>query len=325
MNKSILDKQANIVRLLNNSYKKNRLVHVYLFSGEKGTPKKELAEYLAMLLLCTKDDKPCFKCKECKNVINHSNPNVFYIENNNQMIKKEQIESLKHEFLMTPLTNQKRIFIIENVERTNPTSANMLLKFLEELDGDNYGVLTTDNIASVLPTIRSRSEIVTFNPISKKEIIVELIKRGATKEKASVISFLTNGIEQSILLLNDEKLDSLIELSKKIGLNTITKERNILLILNDEGKILLNEKEKKYHEIFIDLLISFANDKLFYTINELDKIIYKDTIEMLSLFVNEDYQKMTQEVQMLLKYKQRLKYNVNIELLYYEMFLEMMR
>ena len=54
--------QKKVLRLIENSYKKNRLVHAYLFEGAKGTPKIEGAYYLANLLMCRGENKPCGEC-----------------------------------------------------------------------------------------------------------------------------------------------------------------------------------------------------------------------------------------------------------------------
>lgn len=327
MDFSSLEKQGHIIKLLQNSYKKNRLVHLYLFEGDKGTPKRDMALYLAMMLLCQNEngEKPCKKCKDCKNVMKETHPSLFIVKKETEVIKKEQIENLQHEFSLTPLAGEKRVFIIEDIDCVNARSGNMLLKFLEELGPNNYGILTSENLNKVMPTIISRSEVVKFNPMGFNEIVRELMLSNITKEKSKAIATLTKGLDDAMLLSKDPMLDTIIDFVKKIGANSLSKERNLVLILNDEGKFLFTIKEKKYHEMFIDLLITFSNDKLFYTINQLDRIVFEETLEMLSIFVNVNYQKVTEEIEMLLEYKNRIKYNVNIELMYTEMLLEMMR
>ena len=43
--------QPNALRILENSIKNNRLSHAYLFTGPKGTYKKEMAYYIKLELL----------------------------------------------------------------------------------------------------------------------------------------------------------------------------------------------------------------------------------------------------------------------------------
>ena len=49
-----------------------------------------------------------------------------------QSIKKEEILQLKEKFKTKSVYNSKRIYIIEEAEKLNSSSANTLLKFLEE-------------------------------------------------------------------------------------------------------------------------------------------------------------------------------------------------
>ena len=54
--------QPRALQIIENSKINNRLSHAYLFTGPKGTYKKEMAYYLAMMLYC-KENKPCYKFK----------------------------------------------------------------------------------------------------------------------------------------------------------------------------------------------------------------------------------------------------------------------
>ena len=98
-----LNNQPKVLKLINNSFKKNRLVHTYLFVGAKGTAKLEAAYYFAQKLLCTEKDAPCMKCDNCKKVIDEVHPSIFYLDPSNEMITIEQVEGLEREFALTPL------------------------------------------------------------------------------------------------------------------------------------------------------------------------------------------------------------------------------
>ena len=47
--------QPKVVQLLENSIKRERLSHAYLFEGAKGSKKFETAIYFAQMLLCKKN------------------------------------------------------------------------------------------------------------------------------------------------------------------------------------------------------------------------------------------------------------------------------
>lgn len=320
-----LNNQPKVLKLINNSFKKNRLVHTYLFVGARGTSKLEAAYYFAQKLLCTENDAPCMKCDECKKVMDQVHPSVFYVEPVNEIITKEQVEKLEREFALTPIGSGKRIYIIKDIDKANASAANSLLKFLEELDGDKYGILLTENLHSVLLTIRSRSVIVYFDMMSANVVAAELIKKGVEAETSSVLSTLTNSVSDSLGLINDGKILDLIELVKKISFAITLKNESPVLILNENEDILVKVKDKKYHNIFLDLLITIAHDKLYYILNQLDRIVFKDTMGIIGVSLNSTHEKIVDQIELLLSFKERLKYNVNIELFYTQLIIEMMR
>ena len=60
------------------------------------------------------------------------------------------------------------LFIIYNAEKLNTSSANTILKFLEEPEENIIAVLTTDNRYQVLDTILSRCQNLVFAPNLKE-------------------------------------------------------------------------------------------------------------------------------------------------------------
>ena len=57
--------QPQVYQMLQNSMRKNRIAHAYLFEGERATGKKETGVLLAKSLFCespNEDEVPCNKC-----------------------------------------------------------------------------------------------------------------------------------------------------------------------------------------------------------------------------------------------------------------------
>src|SRR5690554_169602 len=321
-----LNNQPKVLKLIDNSFKKNRLVHTYLFEGPRGTSKLEAAYYLAQKLLCTDPkNRPCMKCEDCKKVMDEVHPSIFYIEPINNIITKEQVEKLEREFSLTPLGSGVRIYIIKDIDKANASAANSLLKFLEELDGDKYGILLTENLQAVLPTIRSRAVIVFFDQLPAKIVAEELISKGVEEETSYILSTLTNSVSDSLNLINEGVILDLIEVVKELSLALTLKEDSPVMILFKNEDLLIKNKDKKYHNLFLDLLITLTNDKLYYVLNQIDKIIFKDTMGIIVMNLNASYEEIVKEIELLLSFKERLKYNINLELFYSQLIIEMMR
>ncbi|HNZ50141.1 MAG TPA: AAA family ATPase [Bacilli bacterium] len=320
---AVLRNQKKVIKLFQNSLKKNRFVHTYLFEGAKGTSKREAAYYFAALMLCTGVSKPCLECENCHKVMKEIHPSVFYVAPDNGMIKKEQAEALEKEFSMTALTEGKRIYIIDEIDKANASAANSLLKLLEELSGDNYVIMTTENINNVLSTIKSRSQIVSFDRIPVEEVATELINKGIEAETAFVFARESNSASEVLMILQDEKVLPIYELAKKVAVAICNPALHPLLTLINEGDSLVKEPNKRYHQLFVDLLLSVANDKLYYITNQINKIAFRDLMQIISDQVCLKQDKIIKEVETILKFKQRLRYNVNLELFYAQLFIEL--
>lgn len=323
MNFEILKKsQPKVVKLFRNGVRKNRLVHTYLFEGPSGTNKLDAAYYLASLLFCEDVNKPCLKCDNCMMILNKKHPSVFYLTPETEVIKKQQIEALIYEFSLTALVEGKRVFIIDGIEKANLYAANSILKFLEEMNEKDYGILISENLSSILPTIKSRSQIVNFQKKSELDVVDELVSYKVDEQFARVIVKLTNSVSDGLELANDKLFVNIYELAIKIIKAVIIKEDVPLLVLNREGNELLREKEKKYHHYFLNMLVLFNNDMLYFSLGNREGIVFINIIEELkaSLEINNDI--IIRNIEYIMEMKDRINSNVNLELLYTDLFIE---
>jgi DNA polymerase III subunit delta' len=74
----------------------------------------------------------------------------------------------------TPFESQRRVFVIEGVERMNDQAANRMLKTLEEPPSFTHLVLLANRREDVLPTIASRCQHVRFDPLPAAVIAARL-------------------------------------------------------------------------------------------------------------------------------------------------------
>lgn len=310
--------QPKVVELINNSFKNNRLSQTYMFYGEKGTLKMDAALYLASLILC-ENNNACGKCSECKKIERLSNPNIFIISAETDTIKKEQIDQLEHEFSLK--SDSSRVFIIRDIDKATLSASNSLLKFLESMNESTYGILLTENINQVIATVKSRSILVHFVPKNKMIIKKYLEERGATSDDAFAIASLTNNSSEAVALTKDKTLTKILEFVKKFGeaIEDNDDDINLLLISNIKT---ISKLDKKYHQFLFDLLIQIQNDKIKKMLC-FDDIVFSDTLELCTLTLSKKQE--IEILEIIIKYKERLKYYVNIDLMYSSMFVEIGR
>ena len=130
--KRVVKTQDKIFNMLKKAKANNRLSHAYLFYGEEGTGKKEMAYALAALLYCPNGG--CLECEVCKTILtgNHMNVDYIGIAENKKLISKEQVNELQEEFAKTSLVEGTRIYIVDGIDTASSAAQNSLLKFIEE-------------------------------------------------------------------------------------------------------------------------------------------------------------------------------------------------
>ncbi len=188
----------NIISQLRNAVKTERVAGAYLFTGVQGVGKETLASYFANLILCEAADealKPCGVCRACRKIQNGNHPDLHFIRPDGAQIKIDQIREMQQQIVFQPLEGPRKIYILTNTERLNDAAANAILKTLEEPPTASTLMLLTENIETIILTIRSRCQIIPLYPMHTKELTTELTKRfSVDDETASSAAILSNGI-----------------------------------------------------------------------------------------------------------------------------------
>lgn len=145
----------SIKRYLEKAILENRLPQALLFSGPCGLGKKTLALALAEVLLekRTRFDLH-FMQPEGKSAL-------YSIDKIREVIQKDQ---------KAPFEAKGKVFILKEAQRMLPSSANALLKTLEEPASDSTFLLLSEHPKEMLPTILSRVVHLKFSPLTLEEV-----------------------------------------------------------------------------------------------------------------------------------------------------------
>ena len=192
-----------IKRILRKALQRERVPNSLLFSGPEGVGKIDFAQTLAQALNCLElRDDACGHCTSCIAIEKGNYPDVMRLVPEKEILKIDQMRILKETAHLKPMLGKKRVFILERAERMNAEAANSLLKILEEPPGFSHIVLSTDNPFVILPTIKSRCQILSFSPISREDIEGCLLEKGIEKSRAKVLSLLVRGNLRQALSLD---------------------------------------------------------------------------------------------------------------------------
>ncbi|TVP86665.1 MAG: hypothetical protein EA375_00510 [Acholeplasmataceae bacterium] len=239
---------------------KNRLSHLYLICGPKGSGKSELVNDVAYLILNqNKPESPHLKHQIKENKV----ANMMVIEPDGAMIKKEQILMLQMEFSKTALVSGPRLYIIKNVEKMNQSAANSLLKFMEEpLSKKVYGFLLTEDRDAVIRTIVSRSQVIQLKSIDEKDLEKELLAQGVDAKAAAIAPYLTKNSEEAEALSTDPNFLTMVAFIEELATLWSDKQTSFPLYFAQKGAFLTQERQ--VFETFLELLLIYHLDLIHY-------------------------------------------------------------
>ena len=157
-----------ISREINNLYKRygeKKLAHAFLL--ETNDMDKCLKDILVLVKMLNCQNKYTDNCSEecniCRLIDNGSLPSLIVVNPDGASIKKNQVLELQERFATKPIYSKFSVYIINYCDKLNASSANTMLKFLEEPADDILGFFITDNQENVINTIRSRCQIIKVN------------------------------------------------------------------------------------------------------------------------------------------------------------------
>ena len=136
-----------------------KLHHALLIQGPSGLGKSSFALQLAQLLLCKArlGDKVCGQCQSCLLNAASTHPDLHVVESDKQ-IGVDQIRDAIKKLVSSAHLSGAKVLIIYHAHTMTESSANALLKTLEEPTANTFLLLTTDKPERLLPTIKSRCE-----------------------------------------------------------------------------------------------------------------------------------------------------------------------
>lgn len=249
-------------RFFERAIEKNRLAHLYMLTGPKGSGKTRLALDIAYMIMSGhhgKSDRLKARIHERKAA------NLMVIEPEGLQVKKEQILTLQEEFSKTALMEGPRVYCIRHVDRLTKSAANSLLKFMEEPQNENiHGFLLTENVDDVLKTIVSRSQIVKLKSPNEKELEGYLIEQGIEGRLASIAPYVTRDLDEAVELSMDPNFILLVDFIS--GMSEIWDDTKTSMILHfsENGQFLVQNREffKTFLEVLLIYILDLVHDKM---------------------------------------------------------------
>lgn len=140
-----------------------------LFAGPEGVGKKKMALAALQEINCEVSAPACGACQSCLKIESGGDVFLHSIEPEGGRVKIEQVRDAI-QFLALKAWVKHRFVIINGAERITVQAANALLKSVEEPPEGCHFIFITSQISQVLPTIRSRCQVVQMASLSNQDL-----------------------------------------------------------------------------------------------------------------------------------------------------------
>ncbi len=220
--------QSRAWQSLAKSYQLGRIGGTYLFHGPEGTGKWSLAIWLAALLNCDQSGvpeegclpSPCGQCWECRSIFSLNFEGLYFalpipphrnfdeaIDLTSELLNLKRIEpmarlvaptganipiavarDIKKRLSRRAAAGVVRLVLFYQMEKMLPSSADALLKLIEEPPRDTIIVMTATRPESLLPTLQSRSRKIRLHRVPDQVIKDYLTQRYGTSERQAVLA-----------------------------------------------------------------------------------------------------------------------------------------
>ena len=248
-----LNVQRSIWRKLSRLKSNHRIANAYLFSGPKGSGKEAIALKFAANVNCAVIEGPCGECSSCRrfrslqhehlklivpmprdekssvsasvtallDAIKIKAKNPFYkitlLKANT--IPISHIRKLQRDLYLKSIETGRKIVLIYDAHLLctgDASSANAILKILEEPPNNTTFILVTDYKADLLPTILSRCQCLDFPALKRDDIVAYLKSLGVEDYLAHFSANIADGDMRRALALVDFGKNNILELMKRL-------------------------------------------------------------------------------------------------------------
>lgn len=246
--------------------REDKLSHAYMIEGiNKGRLKQEALE-IASAILC--NDDVCVSRVE-----QHNHADFYWLETEEQTIKKEMIEEVLHQMNQKPIEGRYKVYIIVDFDKVTPQGENAILKFLEEPPPATIALLLTTKAGDILPTIHSRCQHLSISSEEASDIQSRLENGGIHPTIAATMTALSFD-EETAQLWIEEKEFAEVRRAVIRWADVLIRDNQMALIQIPE--LLQTASAREQQLMIIDLLQLYLQDIMYIKIEKGNHLSYPD-------------------------------------------------
>ncbi len=269
------------IAFLLNCIRTNQIPNAWLFHGPVGIGKASLALNVAKLLsnnsVLNKDRLSYLSEKDIRNPnASLQLTNVFLCkrkwDDKKKLFQKnisiDDVRELGRKFYLSSADYSYKVCIIDSTEDLNISASNSLLKMLEEPPKNTLFILVSNNKQSILPTILSRCQKISFQRLSEDDLQnitdglfeenhFDLIKRtGALTSCDGSVKKLLNFLDKDYIKFFNGMKELLFDLPN------LNKRKAIKLLTGNKEYLGNDDPDKSAFGVLLKLLASLAKNEI---------------------------------------------------------------
>ena len=168
--------QQHAVDVLRGAASGGPMTHAWLITGPPGSGRSTAARAFAATLQCERGGG-CGECHQCRTVLAGSHADVTLMATEHVFLRLEDVRPLITVAQQRPSLGRWRVIVLEDADRLNDNSGNLLLKAVEEPPPRTVWLLCAPSPDDVLVTIRSRCRHVGLRVPPVRDVADLLVRR----------------------------------------------------------------------------------------------------------------------------------------------------
>lgn len=133
-----------------------------ILEGGNVSERFALALYWAARINCSETNAPCLNCSVCTQIQEQILRDLIVLDGRTEAISIDAVRTMRADLGNAPVGAKFRVIILAEAQNLHPAAANALLKSMEEPLPGNLFILTVPQRESILPTLVSRSFVLTL-------------------------------------------------------------------------------------------------------------------------------------------------------------------
>ena len=162
------------------------MTHAWLLTGPPGSGRSNAARAFAAALQCPRGG--CGVCHECTTALAGTHPDVTLVATEGVFIRVDTARPLVELAARSPSQGRWRVVVVEDADRLNDSSGNVLLKAIEEPAARTVWVLCAPSPQDVLVTLRSRCRSVPLRVPPVEAVAGLLVRRDGVDPVTALVA-----------------------------------------------------------------------------------------------------------------------------------------